>query len=128
MPSKYYFNPTTAIPQPFLFPTDVIKFVIKNSNAGKLHLYFSLETLLPKIHKCELRYLNISGIELFIEDFMFLVESDLLETFVIRDSNVIYSDKSVVQLEDIFATLANIHISGFIESNIEKQKNIFNPL
>uniref|UniRef100_A0AC34GXI1 Uncharacterized protein n=1 Tax=Panagrolaimus sp. ES5 TaxID=591445 RepID=A0AC34GXI1_9BILA len=165
MNKKIYFDPSSALKQSFIFPTDVIKYVIKGSNgklwlkliqsckyfyakqksifvknttvkecglievfdkpsfvywetaeeipsnmflAGKLTIYGPIEMLKSKIYKCSLKELKISSTKLTINEFEFLTASESLESFSIQNSNILYSNKSVVQLEDIFAALPNI--------------------
>uniref|UniRef100_A0A914QCL1 DUF38 domain-containing protein n=1 Tax=Panagrolaimus davidi TaxID=227884 RepID=A0A914QCL1_9BILA len=76
--------------------------------AGKLNVCCSPTFLIPKICKCDLQELNIVGITLGFEEFKFLVKSDFLETFLIHNVIIEYSNKIVVQLEDIFAELPNV--------------------
>uniref|UniRef100_A0AC35EY45 F-box domain-containing protein n=1 Tax=Panagrolaimus sp. PS1159 TaxID=55785 RepID=A0AC35EY45_9BILA len=75
---------------------------------GKLTLSCSLTKFMPKMWKSELRELCISGTRISMKEFIILTAYDLLESFVIRDSNVLYENTIIVSLEDIFAFLPNV--------------------
>uniref|UniRef100_A0A914Q669 F-box domain-containing protein n=1 Tax=Panagrolaimus davidi TaxID=227884 RepID=A0A914Q669_9BILA len=75
---------------------------------GKLTISSSLTKFMPKMWKSELRELCISGTRISMEEFIILTAYDFLESFVLRDSNVLYENKEIVSLEDIFAFLPNV--------------------